>query len=42
MTQVEVYHYNAFTTKPGHGNPAGIVLDSKMLTTEHSIFILIF
>lgn len=34
MTQIEVYHYDAFTTKPGKGNPAGIILNSEKLTTE--------
>ena len=34
MSQIEVYHYDAFTTKPGKGNPAGIILNSETLTTE--------
>lgn len=34
MSQIEVYHYDAFTTKPGKGNPAGIILNSDKLATE--------
>lgn len=34
MSQIEVYHYDAFTTKPGKGNPAGIILNSEKLTTR--------
>jgi PhzF family phenazine biosynthesis protein len=29
-----VYHYSSFTTQPGKGNPAGLVLDSDELTDE--------
>lgn len=34
MAQIEVYHYDAFTTKPGKGNPAGILFNSEKLTTK--------
>ena len=27
MKSVKVYHYDAFSTKPNKGNPAGVVLD---------------
>ncbi len=32
MPSIQVYHYDAFTTKPGKGNPAGIVLNGDELT----------
>lgn len=29
-----VYHYSSFTTQPGKGNPAGLVLEADTLTSE--------
>ncbi|MGE8203626.1 PhzF family phenazine biosynthesis protein [Heyndrickxia sp. NPDC080065] len=34
MKEKVVYHYDAFTTQPGKGNPAGIVLNEGNLSTE--------
>lgn len=31
---ITIYHYSSFTTQPGKGNPAGLVLDADELTTE--------
>ncbi len=36
MRTVQVFHYDAFTTKPNKGNPAGIVLDGNNLS-EHDM-----
>jgi PhzF family phenazine biosynthesis protein len=33
MSSVLVFHYSSFTTQPGKGNPAGLVLDADELTT---------
>ncbi len=35
----EVFHYDAFSDKPGMGNPAGIVLDTKNLSEERMLAI---
>ncbi|MFJ7934930.1 PhzF family phenazine biosynthesis protein [Sporosarcina sp. NPDC096371] len=32
MESVKVYHYDAFSTEPNKGNPAGVVLDGDTLT----------
>ncbi|WP_251135923.1 PhzF family phenazine biosynthesis protein [Exiguobacterium sp. s138] len=32
--RVKVFHYDVFTTTPGKGNPAGVVLNSDALSTE--------
>ncbi|MDT3958599.1 PhzF family phenazine biosynthesis isomerase [Staphylococcus kloosii] len=32
VESVQVYHYDAFSTEPHKGNPAGIVLDAEKLT----------
>lgn len=32
--KIEVLHYDVFTTTPGKGNPAGVVLNSDALSTE--------
>ena len=32
MKTVQVFHYDAFTTKPDKGNPAGIVLNGYDLS----------
>lgn len=32
MSSVLVFHYSSFTTQPGKGNPAGLVLDADGLT----------
>lgn len=34
MKEIEIYHYDAFATEPGKGNPAGIILSGNDLTTE--------
>lgn len=34
MDPIKVYHYDAFASRPGMGNPAGIVLDGDRLTEE--------
>ncbi|MFS0575754.1 PhzF family phenazine biosynthesis protein [Sporosarcina sp. 179-K 3D1 HS] len=34
MKEIEVYHYDAFSTEPGKGNPAGIILNGDDLSTE--------
>ncbi len=34
MSTIKVYHYDAFASNPGMGNPAGIVLDGDKLTEE--------
>ncbi len=34
MKKITVYHYDAFTTEPDKGNPAGVVLDADGLTDE--------
>jgi PhzF family phenazine biosynthesis protein len=34
MKQITVYHYDAFTSKKGQGNPAGIVIDNTYLTDD--------
>lgn len=34
MKTVKVYQYDAFTTEPSKGNPAGVVLNGDMLTTD--------
>lgn len=34
MKEFVVYHYDAFSTEPGKGNPAGIILNGKDLSTE--------
>ena len=34
MKCVKVRHYDAFTTLPNRGNPAGIVLGGEALTAE--------
>lgn len=28
MSNITVYHYDAFSTVPGQGNPAGVVFDA--------------
>ncbi len=33
MSSITVFHYSAFTTQVGKGNPAGLVLDADELTT---------
>ncbi|MCP3763843.1 PhzF family phenazine biosynthesis isomerase [Domibacillus sp. A3M-37] len=35
MGKIDVFHYDAFTTSPGKGNPAGIVLGGQDLTEEN-------
>ncbi|MCT2342938.1 PhzF family phenazine biosynthesis protein [Bacillales bacterium AN1005] len=32
MKSVKVYHYDAFSTKPDKGNPAGVVVDGELLS----------
>ncbi|MEM5010462.1 PhzF family phenazine biosynthesis protein [Niallia taxi] len=32
MKSVKVYHYDAFSTKPDTGNPAGVVVDGELLS----------
>lgn len=32
--RVKVFHYDVFTTTPGKGNPAGVLLNSDALSTE--------
>lgn len=34
MTDIHILHYDAFTSIPGKGNPAGIVLNGNTLTAE--------
>ncbi|RXT01918.1 PhzF family phenazine biosynthesis protein [Ammoniphilus sp. CFH 90114] len=34
MNTIQVYHYDAFTTLPHKGNPAGVVLNAEHLTEE--------
>jgi len=34
MEKIKVYHYDAFATEPGMGNPAGIVLGGDKLTEQ--------
>ncbi|NIK79675.1 PhzF family phenazine biosynthesis protein [Paenibacillus castaneae] len=34
MNKIKVYHYDAFSTIPNKGNPAGVVLDGENLTEE--------
>jgi len=34
MTTIKVYHYDAFSSIPDQGNPAGVVLDGRNLTEE--------
>jgi PhzF family phenazine biosynthesis protein len=34
MGEITVHHYNAFSTAPDKGNPAGVVLHAEMLTDE--------
>lgn len=34
MKEINVYHYDAFSTEPGKGNPAGIILGGEQLSTE--------
>jgi len=34
MEMIKVYHYDAFATEPGMGNPAGIVLEGDVLTEQ--------
>ncbi len=36
MKKITVYHYDAFTTEPDKGNPAGVVLDADGLTDEEN------
>lgn len=31
MKTIKVYHYDAFSNIPNMGNPAGVVLDRKMV-----------
>ena len=37
MSQIEFFHYEAFTDTPGMGNPAGIVFDTKGMLTEEEM-----
>lgn len=37
MNTVKVYHYDAFTTIPNQGNPAGVVLNGERLTDEQML-----
>ncbi|QGH33311.1 PhzF family phenazine biosynthesis isomerase [Gracilibacillus salitolerans] len=34
MKSIKVYHYDAFSKKPGKGNPAGVVLNGDELSAE--------
>ncbi|MCG7337772.1 PhzF family phenazine biosynthesis isomerase [Staphylococcus sp. ACRSN] len=34
MTKIKVHHYDAFSTKPYKGNPAGVVLNAEHLTEQ--------
>mgnify|MGYP003578124327 FL=1 len=34
MKTVRVFHYDAFSSKPNKGNPAGVVLDADGLTAK--------
>ena len=34
MKSVTVYHYDAFSTEPNKGNPAGVVLNGDDLTDK--------
>lgn len=34
MKSVKVYHYDAFSTEPNKGNPAGVVLAGDDLTDD--------
>lgn len=34
MRSINVYHYDAFSTEPNKGNPAGVVLQADALTTD--------
>jgi len=34
MSEITVYHYDAFSTVPGKGNPAGVVLHADSLSEE--------
>ncbi|MBD3922520.1 PhzF family phenazine biosynthesis isomerase [Paenibacillus sp. PR3] len=39
MAIINVYHYDAFSTIPNQGNPAGVVLDGEHLTEEQMLAI---
>lgn len=34
MKEIKVFHYDAFSTKPNMGNPAGLVIDAEGLTND--------
>lgn len=34
MKEIQVFHYDAFSTKPNMGNPAGLVIDAEGLTND--------
>lgn len=37
MSQIEFFHYEAFTDTPGMGNPAGIVFDPEGMLAEEEM-----
>ncbi|MFC4769829.1 PhzF family phenazine biosynthesis protein [Effusibacillus consociatus] len=37
MQKIKVYHYDAFTTVPNKGNPAGIVFEAEDLTDQQMV-----
>ena len=34
VRSINVYHYDAFSTEPNKGNPAGVVLQADALTAD--------
>lgn len=36
---VHVYHYNAFSTHPDKGNPAGVVFETSGLTQAKMLYV---